>query len=39
MGRGGFWDYYEPARPKPVKDGIKTRSQRGQIGRAWWTLR
>jgi len=39
MGRGGFWDYYEPARPKPVKDGIKTKSQRGQIGETWWSKR
>ena len=39
MGSRGFWGYYEPARPKPVKDGIKTKSQRGQIGETWWSKR
>jgi len=35
-----FWDWgYKPSRPKAVKDGIKTRSQRGQIGETWWSKR
>jgi uncharacterized Zn finger protein len=28
-----------PTRPKPVKDGLKARSQRGQIGETWWSKR
>lgn len=39
MGYGYFGDHYEPARPKPVKDGLKTKSQRGQIGETWWSKR
>jgi uncharacterized Zn finger protein len=39
MGRWRDWGYYEPARPKPVKDGIKTRTQRGAIGETWWSKR
>ncbi len=40
MGRWDYWDhYYEPARPRPVKDGLKTKSQRGQIGETWWSKR
>jgi len=39
MGRWSDWGYYEPARPKPVKDGIKARSQRGEIGETWWSKR
>ena len=35
----GEWRYYEPARPKPVKNGIKTKSQRGTIGETWWSKR
>jgi uncharacterized Zn finger protein len=38
-GRGGYWDYYEPAQPKRVKDGIKTKSERGAIGETWWSKR
>jgi len=35
-----FWEYhYRPAAPRPVKDGIKTRSQRGRIGETWWSSR
>jgi uncharacterized Zn finger protein len=35
------WWYprYEPARPIPVKGGIKARSQRGDIGKSWWAQR
>lgn len=39
MGRWNDWGYYEPARPKPVKDGIKTKNQRGEIGETWWSKR
>ena len=39
MGHWGFWGHYEPARPKPVKDGIKAKSQRGDIGETWWSKR
>lgn len=34
-----YWGYYQPARPKEVKGGIKTRSQRGAIGETWWSRR
>lgn len=36
-----YWDYfwYEPARPKPVKDGLKTKSRGGSIGKTWWSKR
>jgi len=30
---------YEPAHPRPVKNGIKTKSQRGAIGETWWSKR
>jgi uncharacterized Zn finger protein len=33
------WHYYEPARPQRVKNGIKTKSQRGNIGETWWSKR
>jgi len=39
MGYGYSWGHYEPARPRPVKDGLKTKSQRGQIGETWWSKR
>ena len=31
--------YYPRSRPKPVKDGIKAKSQRGAIGETWWSQR
>lgn len=36
-----YWDYfrYEPTRPKPVKDGIRTKSRGGSIGKTWWSKR
>lgn len=42
--RGYYWDdswspYPPPSHPRPVKDGIKTRSQRGKIGETWWSDR
>lgn len=42
MGRwrdGGYWDYYEPSRPRRVEGGIKTKSERGEIGETWWSKR
>jgi uncharacterized Zn finger protein len=33
------WPRYNSARPKPVKNGIKTKSQRGAIGETWWSKR
>lgn len=30
-------DYYTPAKPKKVKDGIKAKSQRGSFGEKWWS--
>ncbi len=35
------WDYYwyRPARPKAVKDGIKTKTRGGNIGKTWWSKR
>lgn len=33
-----YW-YYEPTRPREVKDGIKAKSQRGRIGGTWWSKR
>jgi len=34
-----YWNYYEPAKPKKVKNGLKTRSRRGCIGETWWSKR
>ena len=31
-----WWDDYEPSRPRPVRGGIKARSQRGDISSSWW---
>lgn len=43
MAKGrGHWQYYEyypSSTPRPVKDGIKTKSQRGVIGKTWWSKR
>ncbi|MTV50517.1 hypothetical protein GJ688_16350 [Heliobacillus mobilis] len=35
----GRWDdfYYRPSKPKAVTGGIKAQSQRGAIGKNWWT--
>lgn len=35
----GYWGYYQPAKPKEVKDGIKAKSKRGCIGEKWWSKR
>ena len=38
--RRDYWGYYySPSPPKPVKDGIKTKSKRGTIGETWWSKR
>src|SRR6266700_317569 len=34
-----YWDYYEPSIPRRVEGGIKTRSERGEIGETWWSKR
>ncbi len=34
-----YWGYYEPTQPIRVKDGIKTKSERGTIGETWWSKR
>lgn len=34
-----WYPFYEPSRPRPVRDGIKSRSQRGKIGETWWSDR
>ncbi|MFA4836197.1 MAG: SWIM zinc finger family protein [Dehalococcoidia bacterium] len=39
MGSMNDWGYFEPSRPRPVKDGIKTKSPRGEIGETWWSKR
>ncbi len=33
------WDYYTPRKAKEVKDGINTKSRRGEIGETWWSKR
>ena len=34
-----YWHFYEPAKPKEVKGGIKAKSKRGSIGETWWSKR
>jgi uncharacterized Zn finger protein len=35
-----YWgDYYPPAKPIKVKDGIAARSKKGDIGETWWSKR
>jgi uncharacterized Zn finger protein len=33
------WNYYREDQPISVKDGIKTKSERGEIGSTWWSKR
>jgi uncharacterized Zn finger protein len=33
------WDYYSQDQPRKVKDGLKTKSERGSIGETWWSQR
>lgn len=38
----GYWEFYpryRPSKPKPVKDGIKAKSQRGAFVSQWWSQR
>lgn len=35
----GDWWMYEHAERRPAKDGIRARSQRGEIGESWWSRR
>ena len=39
MVRWGYWEYYKPEKPKEVKNGIKAKSKRGEIGTTWWSKR
>lgn len=39
MGYVYSWYHYEPTRPRPAKDGLKAKSQRGRIGETWWSKR
>lgn len=40
LDRHDSWSPYPPpSHPRPVKNGIKTRSQRGKIGETWWSDR
>ena len=39
MARWGYWDNYEPAKPRAVKGGIKAQSKRGAFGESWWARR
>lgn len=34
-----YWDYYRAGKPKEVRDGIKAKSKRGEIGEKWWSRR
>ncbi|MDQ2886943.1 MAG: SWIM zinc finger family protein [Chloroflexota bacterium] len=33
------WNYYSENRPRKVAGGIKTKSERGEIGATWWSKR
>lgn len=33
------WWHYEQTERRPAKDGIRARSQRGEIGETWWSKR
>ncbi|MFO8052144.1 MAG: SWIM zinc finger family protein [Thermoplasmatota archaeon] len=35
----GYYPRYEKTTPKAVKNGIRTRSKRGDIGETWWSRR
>lgn len=34
-----YWPWYEPTRPREVKDGIKAKSTRGEFVKNWWASR
>jgi uncharacterized Zn finger protein len=35
----GYYDYYQPRKPKRSDEGIKARSQRGDFVKSWWAGR
>jgi len=35
----GYYRYFPPSSPKRVKDGIKAKSRKGDIGETWWSRR
>ena len=35
----GYWEYYPKSTPRAVRDGIKAKSTRGDIGETWWSKR
>ena len=39
MSRWGYYDYFRPSIPRPVKGGIKAQSKRGGFGESWWARR
>src|SRR4030043_600116 len=39
MRRWGYYDYFRPSIPRPVKGGIKAQSKRGGFGESWWARR
>jgi len=39
MRRWGYYDYFEPSRPRAVHGGIKAQSKRGTFGESWWAKR
>lgn len=39
MSRWGYYDYFEPSRPRAVQGGIKAQSKRGMFGESWWAKR
>jgi len=36
---GDYWYHYPKTKPRAVKDGIKAKSRRGEIGETWWSKR
>jgi len=38
-GYGSDWGYFPKTTPRRVKNGLKTKSQRGAIGDTWWSRR
>src|SRR5947207_13225371 len=34
-----WWRDYEPTTPRPVRDGLKARTQRGSFSQTWWGRR
>ena len=36
---GYDWDFYSESHPRKVRDGMKTKKDRGAIGETWWSRR